>query len=226
MTGTGARLPCADAKSGIASRLRPAAIRFARIECFLGVAELEPEGGVRTLAERHRAIEARAPPGMASAGSGLLHLDPNRILVAVEAHLHDPLHVTGGFALAPQALPRAAEVPSLAGRYRVGDGLRIHVRDHQDLARTRMRHDAGHKAIGIELGCKRAPFLDLRGRAALRKEGLISQNTPWRRSALGPTRHRDEAKLLLGIFTERPGELGRDGPGAGLFDPAHRHAHV
>src|SRR5260370_30091077 len=200
MTGNGARLSCDDAKSGIASRLRPAAIRFARIECFLGVAELEPEGGVRAVAQRHRAIEARAPPGMASAGSGLLHLDPNRILVAVEAHLHDPLHVTGGFALAPQALPRAAEVPSLAGRDRLGDRLRIHVRDHQDLARTRIRHDAGHKAIGIELGCKRAPFLDLLGRAALRKEGLISQNTPSRSSPLAPTPHRYQPTILLGLF--------------------------
>src|SRR5260370_7162088 len=112
MTGNGARLSCDDAKSGIASRLRPAAIRFARIKCFLGVAELEPEGGVRAVAERHRAIEARAPPGMASAGSGLLHLDPDRILVAVEAHLHDPLHVPGGSALPPTPLPPPAKYPT------------------------------------------------------------------------------------------------------------------
>src|SRR5580704_4741470 len=45
------------------------------------------------LAERHRAIKARAAAGVAGAGD-LLDLDPNRVLVAVDAHLDDALGVT------------------------------------------------------------------------------------------------------------------------------------
>src|ERR1700730_9219940 len=94
------------ADSGITVMRLSAAVHLVRIKCLLGIAEFEPDGGVGAATERHRAIEARAPPGVASAEPGLLHLDPDRILVAVEAHLHDALHVAGGFALAPEALPR------------------------------------------------------------------------------------------------------------------------
>ena len=53
-------------------------------------------------AERHGAVEARAPPGVAGARPGLLDLDPHGVLIAVDAHLDHALGVAGGLALAPQ----------------------------------------------------------------------------------------------------------------------------
>src|SRR5712691_11747206 len=80
-----------------ASRLLP--VTGPRIEQLLAVAKLERDrAGV---AERHRAVEARAPAGMAGAGTGLLDPDPHRVLIAVDPHLDDALRVAGRLALAP-----------------------------------------------------------------------------------------------------------------------------
>jgi hypothetical protein len=71
--------------------------------CLRAIAR-KPDLEVTYAAERHGAIETRAPPGVAGAGSHLLDLDPDRVLVAVDAHLDDTLHMAGTLALAPQAL--------------------------------------------------------------------------------------------------------------------------
>src|ERR1700731_4538504 len=68
-----------------------------RIEHAL-VAEFE--GHRAGFAERHRAIKARAAAGVAGAGD-LLDLDPDRILVAIDAPLDDALGVAAGLALLP-----------------------------------------------------------------------------------------------------------------------------
>src|SRR6266849_3636044 len=47
-----------------------------------------------------------------------------------------------------------------------------------------------------------------------------------RGSAVGPAHHGDKADLVVRIVPEAAGELRGDGRGAGLLDPAHRHAHV
>ena len=67
---------------------------------FSAVAEFERHRA--GLAERHRAVEARAAAGVAGAGACLLDPDPDRILVAVDAHLDDALDVAGALALAPE----------------------------------------------------------------------------------------------------------------------------
>ena len=94
-------------------------------------------------------------------GAGLLNADPDRVLVAIGAHLDDTLDVTGGLALAPQRLAGAAEIPGFSARDRLAQRLFIHMRDHQYLAGTGVGRDAGHKTSGIEFGLKLAPFLDL-----------------------------------------------------------------
>src|SRR5882724_5323613 len=85
-----------------------------RIERLLGVAKLELERFRRSLAKRHGAVKARTPSRVTRARPFLVDLDQHRILIAVDAHLGDALHMTGGLALAPQAAARAAEVPRLA----------------------------------------------------------------------------------------------------------------
>src|SRR5262249_19036955 len=122
-------------------------VHRARIEGLLGVAKFEHRAG---LAQRHRAIEARAPPGMAGARALLLHLDPLRVLIAVDAHLQDALAVTRGFAFAPEALARAAEVASFAACDGLLQRLRVHVGNHQYVAGSRIGHHASNEPLAVE----------------------------------------------------------------------------
>src|SRR4029077_18551215 len=102
----------------------------------------------------------------------LLDLDPDRVLVAIDAHLDDALGVARGLALPPQHAARAAEIPSLPG----GDGLRqrlgVHVRDHRHVARAGVGRDAGDEPVGVEFGRQRRAFLKLYC-GARRREGCV-----------------------------------------------------
>src|SRR3984893_5571666 len=80
------------------------------------------------------AVEARAAAGVAG-DSGLLDPDPEHVLIAIEPNLDHALDVAGGFALSPQRVAGAAEVPGLAARDGLAQGFVIHMRDHQHLAR-------------------------------------------------------------------------------------------
>ena len=131
---------------------------------FSRVAEFERHRAA--LAERHHAVEARAPAGVAGAGAVLLDPDPHRVLVAVDPHLDDALHVAGGLALPPQLAARAAEKPGLAGLDGLRKRLGVHMGDHQHIARPRVGGNAGNEAVGVELRRERRALLDLLGRAA------------------------------------------------------------
>src|SRR6516164_4400177 len=63
--------------------------------------ELGPAQLALGRAERHGAIKTRPSSGMAGAGD-LFDLDPNRVLVAIDAHVDDALRVAGGLAFFPQ----------------------------------------------------------------------------------------------------------------------------
>src|SRR5262245_53961629 len=117
------------------------------IERPLRVAEFE--GDRAGLAERHRAVEAGAPAGVTGPRPFLLDLDPDRVLITVDAHLDHALHVAGGLALAPERAARAAEIPGLAGRDGALERLRIHVRDHEHVARACVGRHAGDEAVGV-----------------------------------------------------------------------------
>ena len=104
---------------------------------------------------------------MWQAPADLLDLDPDRVLVAIDAHLDDALGVAGRLALLPQRAARAAEVPGLAG----GDGfrqrLRIHVRDHQHVAGRGVGRDTGHEPVGVEFRRQRRAFFEVGERQAM-----------------------------------------------------------
>src|SRR5690349_1106358 len=106
-----------------------AAVHGVRIERLVGVAEFEHERLVGRLAERHRAIEARAPAGVTGARPLLPHLDPDGVLIAIDPQLDHALDMAGALALAPQPPARAAEVPGLAAFDRARERLGAHVRD-------------------------------------------------------------------------------------------------
>src|SRR5215216_4619892 len=98
---------------------------------------------------------------MTGAGALLLDPDPHRVLVAVDPDLDNALDMTGGFAFAPEASARTAEIPGFAGGNSLLQCLRVHVRDHQHVARSRIGDDTGDEPIGVEFGRQRAAFLDL-----------------------------------------------------------------
>jgi len=98
---------------------------------------------------------------MTGAGALLLDPDPHRVLVAVDSHLDNALGMTGGFAFAPEASARAAEIPGFAGGDSLLQRLRVHVGDHEHVARSRIGDDTSDEPIGVEFGRKHAAFLDL-----------------------------------------------------------------
>src|ERR1700754_798946 len=110
------------------------------------------------LAFADRAVEARAPPGVAGRAR-LLDLDPDRVLVAVHSHLDHALGVAGGLALAPQRIARAAEIPGVAALDGLAQRLGVHVRDHQHLAARSIGGDAGQKTSRVEFGLECQPLL-------------------------------------------------------------------
>src|SRR3954447_12300873 len=144
--------------------------------------ERERHGAI--LAQRHHAIETRAPAGVAGTGTLLLDLDPDRILIAIDAHLDDALGMAGFLALAPELLARAAVVPGVAGRNGLSKRLRIHMRDHQHLARLRICRDAGDKPAGVELRRQGAPGLDLLRRAGRSKCRWVSHKRLSRKGSM------------------------------------------
>src|SRR5580704_12575470 len=99
-------------RCGIAASLLLFAVSTLWIECFFAVAEFKLRRA--GFAERHRAIEARAAAGVAGRDR-LFDLDPDGVLVAIDAHLDDALNVARGLALLPQRAARAAVVPGFAG---------------------------------------------------------------------------------------------------------------
>src|SRR5262249_10083090 len=103
------------------------------------------------------AVEAGLSPGVAGRAD-LLDTDPDRVLVAVGAHLGHALGLTRRLTLSPQRITRAAEVPGLSGRNRFAQRLVVHVRDHQHLAGGSVSGDAGHKAGRVEFGAEGKPL--------------------------------------------------------------------
>lgn len=102
---------------------------------------------------------------MAGAGAHLLDLQPNRILVAVDTHFVNLLDLAGGIALAPERPPAAAVVMRLARLEAAGERLRIHIGEHQDLARLRIGGHGGQETVGIEFGHEDCAGFDLGGLA-------------------------------------------------------------
>src|SRR5262249_213850 len=167
-----------------------------RIKRPLAVAKLEHHRA--GLAQRHGAVKARAPPRVAGAGALLLDPDPHRVLIAIDTHLDDALRVAGGFAFAPKGSTAAAEIPGLPGRDRLPQGFRVHMGDHQQIARSRVGRDADDKSIGVEFRREGAALLDLVGRAAW-GEGwkFIGQEEP-----------RAKSKIVVGRAADGPA-IGR-----------------
>src|SRR3990172_9574910 len=106
-----------------------------RVELSLRVDEAERHAAARGGTERDHPIEAGSAPGVAGGlDARRLDLQPDRILVAVGAHLDDALRVPALLALAPEAAARPRPIMRLARLDGAGKRLFIHVGEHQYLA--------------------------------------------------------------------------------------------
>ena len=131
---------------------------------------------------------------MWQAAPDLLDPDPDRILIAVQAHLDHALDLTGSFALSPQRVAGAAEVPGLATGDGLAQGLVVHMRDHQHVAGAGVGRHAGHEAGRVEFGLKRQPFLEVVDSCGCRHgqssqilgEASASALAPWTGNAPAP----------------------------------------
>src|SRR5215204_7231098 len=85
------------------------------IKCSILFDECERHRRAYCLPQGHGAIETGAPAGVTGPCPALIDLDPDGVLVAVDAHLDHALRVAGSRAFAPQFSARTAEVPGLAG---------------------------------------------------------------------------------------------------------------
>src|SRR5215207_5231079 len=102
-------------------------------------------------AKRNDPVEARAPASVAaSAVAAHAHLQPDRVLVAVDPHFNDSLDLSACVAFMPQLAARAGPVPGFAGFDGPRQGVGVHVRDHQDLAGVGVGGHACDQAIGPE----------------------------------------------------------------------------
>ena len=106
------------------------------------------------------AIEAGTPAGV-TGGAGLLDPDPDRILIAIGAHLHHALDMARGLALAPQRVAGAAEVPGFSTGDGLAQGFLVHMRDHQHFAARRIGRHAGDETRRVEFGVEGQPLFAL-----------------------------------------------------------------
>ena len=194
-----------------------------------------------------RAIEARAAAGMAAAAVAAdADLEPDGVLVAVDAHLDDALDLAAGGALAPQ-LARASATSTRPRRWRAcGRGPRRSCGRPSGPRRSRRRSSTQVMSPSApKRGVRTAPSSSSAARAGGGKGGRsVMRGHPKRKApgaggralhqarsgrAVKPCRSRDqrqEADLLGRIVLEEAGELGRQGRGALLLHAAHRHAQM
>ena len=96
-------------------------------------------------------------------GAGLLDPDPDRILIAIQAHLDHALGLTRRLTFSPQRVARPAEVPGVAARDRLAQRLVIHVRDHQHVAGGGIGRDTGHEPGRVEFRLEGQPLFAVVG---------------------------------------------------------------
>src|ERR1700689_3204954 len=123
--------------------LRGALARFPRDGRFHGL------GYLGEIVAARRAEKAAARAGVAG-GTGLIDQQQQRIAVAIDAQLHQTLHMARAFALAPELLARARPVADAAGLERLLDRFAIHPGQHQHLAAVGLLRPRGDETLAIE----------------------------------------------------------------------------
>ena len=79
----------------------------------------------------------------------LVNFDKNRVLVAVDINLFDPLNVSAFFAFAPQLLTTTTVINGITKLESLLIALFVHVRHHQDLAGLVVLSNRGDKPVAF-----------------------------------------------------------------------------
>ena len=96
-------------------------------------------------------VEAGAVAGVAGPGPRLVHLDQQRVAVAVVADAPDVLTVARRLPLAPELLPAPAPEPGAPGLEGAAEGLGVHPGEHEDGPVGGVLDDGAHQPVG---GCR------------------------------------------------------------------------
>jgi len=94
--------------------------------------------------------EEAAVKAFMAGGAGLLDLDEQNILIAIDGDGFDGLDVPAGFAFEPELISAAAEEMGFAGLDGFFEGIAVHPGHHEDLAGIDVLNDGGNKPAGIE----------------------------------------------------------------------------
>src|SRR5690606_23440956 len=100
--------------------------------------------------EQEVGVEAGGVAGVAR-GTVLVDLHQDRVLVAVETHLLDPLAVSGSLPLDPVLLATAGPVRRPTRRQGAMKSLVIHPPEHQHLAGVVLLGDRRHQPVSVAL---------------------------------------------------------------------------
>ena len=84
-------------------------------------------------------------------------LNPERILIAIDAQFHHAQDVPRLLALAPYPLTAARPEMRLAGRLCQRERFGIEVSDHEQVARRCISNNAGYQTVGIPFGIEGQP---------------------------------------------------------------------
>ena len=87
------------------------------------------------------------------------HLDPHRVLVAVDARFDEYLHLAAGLALLPQGPSRTAIIMRFAGLQGEVESFGVHPGQHEDLAGLGMGGHRRNQAVGVEAGRQQGAVL-------------------------------------------------------------------
>ena len=87
---------------------------------------------------------------MAGAGTFLVHIEDEGVLVAVGADFADGLGVAGGGSFVPNFLAAAGEIDGFADFEGLAEGFLIHPGQHEGFLGFGIDGDSGEEAVGVE----------------------------------------------------------------------------
>src|SRR5262245_52476306 len=84
-------------------------------------------------------------------GTLWLDLDQNRVVIAIQADVHDLLRIAGRFPFVPKPFSASAPEPRFFSLEGALSRLLVHIGDRQNLTRPRVLNDGGDQPVRAEL---------------------------------------------------------------------------
>ncbi len=114
--------------------------------------------GVGSLTEVHSAVKTSAATGVAGAGTQLIDVEDDGVLIAVGPDFVDFLHVSGSGSFVPDFLSTAGVINRLAKLKGHFQRLGVHVSKHERFFGRRIHGQSGDESVGVEFWGKDGVF--------------------------------------------------------------------